>query len=140
MTSPVPDQSSHEGDLELSSSPELVPDDRSQALARFREIINHCEPLDREPNRYNRPRLVRLFYDHALSPRSRDNMLRACFKAIQLPMSGGSLSLSKDSPNMQLFTRVVEYGDYLFDNFIVPSKLSYDIVTSNINVFSARTW
>jgi hypothetical protein len=75
--------------------------------------------------RYNRSLLIRLTYDHARSPLSQDNFLRAFF---------GSLGLSLDGDEEALDERVEAeffgFADYLFDNFFLPRKCYIALHTS----------
>ena len=52
-------------------------------------IVNHFDDQDPDVNsKYNRPRLVSLLYEEAIAPKTNDNVLRAFFLAMKLPMDG----------------------------------------------------
>lgn len=66
---------------------------------------------------YNRTRLIRLTYDHARSPLSQDNFLRAFFASLELSMDGDE---ALDQP---IRSKLFGFADYLVNNFFLPCKL-----------------
>ena len=122
----------------MATGPPLGPDTRQQARRKFCRIVDHFDNVVNIGNAagvgpeysYRRARLVRLTYDHALSPVSQDNFLRAFFRSLELPMgneddngtdngvdNGTGINLDE-----QLQFKVFGFADYLFDNFFLPSR------------------
>lgn len=110
-------QDSLEEILNFSSSPPLGDSLRHHAEVRFYAILHHYD--DRDPDvksKYNRPRLVRLLYDEAIEPKSKDNVLRAFFLAMKLPMDGPPL----EDFSASMLTNLLGFADHLVHNFFLP--------------------
>ncbi|KAH7187728.1 hypothetical protein DER44DRAFT_125956 [Fusarium oxysporum] len=78
-------QSSLEGFIDFSTgaSPSFNPDELDKGAGVLRRVIEHFEPLSTEKP-YNRPRLVRLTYEHARSDQSKSKFLHAFLRATSL--------------------------------------------------------
>ncbi|KAG8415790.1 hypothetical protein J3458_009610 [Metarhizium acridum] len=113
-------QNSLEGFVNLSSSPPLPANIRTQADHRFQEIMERFR--DRDPDRsskYDRPKLINLIYQYAISQKSRDNILRAVFRALELPIEGDAVDFSTETA---LLLRLIGFADHLVDNFFMPLR------------------
>ncbi|KID77229.1 uncharacterized protein G6M90_00g099530 [Metarhizium brunneum] len=120
-------QNSLEGILDFSSSPPLREDERALAESRFRQIIEHYEAYERPPpnTRYNRIELIRSTYNFARSGESKDNVLRAFFSAVGLPMKEpGDVDFSAKEIEDDILAKLTGFADYLIDNFFLPLKAS----------------
>ncbi|TQV90239.1 HNH endonuclease domain-containing protein [Cordyceps javanica] len=107
-------QISLQGFVNLSASPPLADTVRVEAGERFHQIIDHFTASDTSaaagPTSYNRPEL--------------DNVLRAFFRAIELPMDGPAIDLSDNEQAEALRARVAGFAGYLVDNFFLPLRAS----------------
>ncbi|KPM42283.1 hypothetical protein AK830_g4280 [Neonectria ditissima] len=113
-------QSSLEGVINFSAEPPLGADQRTHAKGRFYYIVEHFEAANSSTSsRYSRPRLVHLTYDYAISEESRDNFLRAFFRAMALSIDG-----EEDIDFEDLRSPFFGFADYLLDNFFLPLKAS----------------
>ncbi|KAL2018720.1 hypothetical protein VTK56DRAFT_426 [Thermocarpiscus australiensis] len=119
-------QSSLEGVINFSTEPPLETEVRTKARRRFFHIINHFEDLETErSNQYNRPRLVRLTYEFALSEASKDNVLRAFFRAVALPIAGDeNVDLADKNIEDGIRSALIGFAEHLFENFFLPLKAS----------------
>lgn len=118
-------QSSLEGVIHFSPELPLDAGQRARAKGKFYSIVNHFEAdaikSGNTSNPYDRPKLVRLTYEYALSEESRDIFLRAFFQAMALSMDGtDDFDLNNDE---ELRSVLFSFADYLFDNFLLPRKL-----------------
>lgn len=107
--------------MNLSSSPPLSDNVRTQADHRFQEIMERFR--DRDPDRsskYDRPKLVGLVYRYSISQKSKDNILRAVFRALELPMEGDAVDFSTETA---LLLRLIGFADHLVNNFFMPCTL-----------------
>jgi hypothetical protein len=108
-------QISLEGVFSIHTSP-LDNEVRKHASER---LIDICQRFDLEPYKdYSRPKLIRFTYDWSTSTEGRDNFLRAFYKAVDL-------QINRDEPIDDYETlkpKFFAFGDYLFDNFFLPSK------------------
>lgn len=103
---------------ELSSCPPLTEHVRIQAEERFRQIIEHFTAV--ECKSYNKAKLVGLTHQYAVSSQSKDNVLQAFFRAMNLPMEGDdAIDLSDE-----LHARVVGFAEYLVNYFFMPLRAS----------------
>ncbi|KAK4031606.1 hypothetical protein C8A01DRAFT_21206 [Parachaetomium inaequale] len=129
-------QSSLESIIEFQTESPLSPGARDRARRRFYHIADHFEAAaeDRDSSsdndgniggggggggsspRYNRSRLIRLTYDHARSPLSQDNFLRAFFGSLELSMDG------EEALGERIRAKFFGFVDYLFNNFFLPLK------------------
>lgn len=115
-------QSSLEGVIDFSSEPTLGTDQRTNAKRRFYHIVEYFEAANSSSSNddYSRPRLVHFTYDYALSEESRDNFLRAFFRAMALSIDG-----EEDIDVEDLRSPFFGFADYLLDNFFLPCKSIY---------------
>ena len=103
--------------LNFSSSPPLNESLRHNAETRFYAIVNHYDDQDPDVNsKYNRPRLVRCLYEEAIAPKSKDNVLRAFFLAMKLPMDGPPF----ENFSVAMLTDLLGFADHLVHNFFLP--------------------
>ncbi|POR34512.1 Uncharacterized protein TPAR_05261 [Tolypocladium paradoxum] len=119
MGSPSPlHQSSLEGVIDFSREPPLGAEQRINAKRRFYRIVEHVSDSKSSNKRtYSRPRLVRFTYEYALCEESRDNFLRAFFRAMALSMDGDD-----EFDYEELGSVFFGFADYLLDNFFLPCK------------------
>ncbi|KAF2458290.1 hypothetical protein BDY21DRAFT_284527 [Lineolata rhizophorae] len=123
-------QSSLEGLINFSTEPPLEAGRRAKARRRFYQIVNHFEPIDNDNssnnnNEYNRPRLVRLTYEYARSEESKDNVLRAFFQSMLLPInSDEDIDFTDKNLEDEVHSTLIGFADYLVDNFFLPLKAS----------------
>ncbi|KAH6629960.1 hypothetical protein B0J18DRAFT_419783 [Chaetomium sp. MPI-SDFR-AT-0129] len=119
-------QSSLEGIIDLKTEELLSSDTRDRAKQRFYQIVDHFEGSpgdgadDTAGSEYSRSRLLRLTHDHALSPLSQDNFLRAFFSSLELSMDGDGEPVTDEPVRVKFFG----FADYLFNNFFLPLKAS----------------
>ncbi|KHN98980.1 uncharacterized protein MAM_03442 [Metarhizium album ARSEF 1941] len=118
-------QSSLEGFINFSSSTPLQDIERLQAKTLFYKIVVYYEnQTNITTNRpYNRPKLVRLTYEYAITEASRDNVLRSFFDSIGLSMSG-DVDLSCKETEANVWYSLKGFADFLIDNFFLPLKAS----------------
>ncbi|XXH02118.1 hypothetical protein Hte_008486 [Hypoxylon texense] len=115
-------RSSLEGVINFSAEPPLDTAQRAVAKRRFYRIIEHFETSSNNSDGvlYKRPQLVRFTYEYALSEESRDNLLRAFFRALALSMEDDSQSMDFEELRPIFFS----FADHLLDNFFLPLKAS----------------
>ncbi|KAI0173167.1 hypothetical protein GGR52DRAFT_542148 [Hypoxylon sp. FL1284] len=115
-------QSSLEGVINFSAEPPLEAAQRTVAVRRFYRIIEHFETSSNsgDVSPYKRPQLVRFTYEYALSEESRDNLLRAFFRAMALSMGDDNQSIDFE----ELRSIFLGFADHLLDNFFLPLKAS----------------
>ena len=122
-------QASLEEILDFNLPPSLYPDQRDNAVKRFYQIIDRFDVVGRgevisDNITFNRPRLVRLTYEYALSDRSRDMLLAAFFQSLGLSLdepSGADVDHFSDEERIR--SGVFSFAEYLMDNFFLPCKL-----------------
>lgn len=120
------DVSSLVGVIDVSTEPPLGTRQRSVAEDKFRRIIRHFNTSDPDNHGpYNRARLIELTHEHALTERSRDNLLRTFFLAIAL-----SIDDDKDIDFSELRPKFFGFADYLMDNFFLPCETLLKFPTS----------
>ncbi|KND87269.1 hypothetical protein TOPH_08098 [Tolypocladium ophioglossoides CBS 100239] len=111
--------------VNLSSSPPLADDVRIQADERFHQIVEHFTGSDADrTSYYNGPKLVGLMYRYAVSPKSKDNVLRAFFRAMELSMEGEAIDFSDEKHAEALRSRLVGFAEHLVNNFFMPLRAS----------------
>lgn len=101
----------------------LHPKERSHASRRFYQIINHLdatEDASTYSTSYNRPRLIRLTYEYALSEQSRNLLLQAFFRALRLDPDDAAEVTFEDGDHQQMRSDVANFADHLLDNFFLP--------------------
>ena len=118
-------QASLEEILDFNLPPSLSSDQRGNAARRFYQIVDRFDVAEEEVigdnTTFNRPRLVRLTYEYALSKRSQDMLLAAFFQSLGLSLdetSGADVDFSDG-----IRSGVFNFADYLMDNFFFPCKL-----------------
>ncbi|KAI5861110.1 hypothetical protein GGS23DRAFT_612060 [Durotheca rogersii] len=118
-------QASLESILDFSGPLSLSSDQRNRASRRFYQIVNHFDvDAEIEPSRgasYNRPRLIRLTYEYALSEDSRDLLLQAFFRSIRLDFDDEGDVIFGDGEE-ELRQDMIGFAEYLMDNFFLPLK------------------
>lgn len=125
-------QSHLDGIINFPPAPIFSNDEqRAQATARFRRIVNHSEavePASRyNPLKYNRPALIRLTFEYARSAESRDRFLAAFFQSLALDILGhGDLS---DEEFADLREPLFGFAEFLMTNFFLPRMLSLSLST-----------
>ncbi|KAF2456899.1 hypothetical protein BDY21DRAFT_45863 [Lineolata rhizophorae] len=116
-------QSSLESVIDFSTEPPFRTDQRTEAKRRFYRVVEHFESADNSSSsrsRYDRPRLVRFTYELAVSDESRDNFLRAFFRAVALSIEGEEyIDFEK------LRSAFFGFADHLLDNFFLPRKAGW---------------
>ncbi len=108
--------------VDLSASPPLADDVRIQADHRFHQIVEHFQSGDTVSAGYDRPKLVGLVYRYATSPKSKDNVLRAFFRAMELPMEGGAVDFSDEDQTETMRSHLVGFAEHLVNNFFMPLR------------------
>lgn len=118
-------QSSLEGFIEFSTgaSPLFNPDEFDKAAGVLRRVIEHFEPLSTEKP-YNRPRLVRLTYEHARSDQSKSNFLHAFLGAVNI-MIYEVIDLDDETVEEDIRLALNAFADFLVENFFLPRKSSF---------------
>ncbi|KAH8763782.1 hypothetical protein F5883DRAFT_422871, partial [Diaporthe sp. PMI_573] len=105
---------------------------RTQAVGRFRRIVDYFEaaeqPAPRYGDGYNRPALVRLTFEYAHSQTSQDRFLGAFFRPLALGMlDDDSVDLSDDSVVADSRSPLFGFAEFLMTNFFLPRITSiYD--------------
>ncbi|KAI0141776.1 hypothetical protein GGR57DRAFT_508944 [Xylariaceae sp. FL1272] len=125
-------QLSLEGFLDFSSpsTKAFEPAQRADAQRRFHRIVNHFVPASEidssAPSQtYSPPRLISLTYKYALSDEARDNLLRAFFESVNVPVVEASSvddDGSADADPETLRSSVFAFADYLMDQFFLPLR------------------
>ncbi|OTB20190.1 hypothetical protein K445DRAFT_323905 [Daldinia sp. EC12] len=105
---------------EVSVGSPLGSDEQIEGRRKFYHILENLETQDDSSKpQYSRSQLVRLTYGYALSEESRDNYLRAFFKALSVPIDG------QENINVEEYRpKVFDFADYLLDNFFLPLTAS----------------
>jgi hypothetical protein len=123
-------QSSLEGIIDLSEADPIFENEQQRALAidRFRRIIAHFEKSEQQPasqygDGYNRPALVRLTFEYALSSDSQDKVLKGFFQSLAIGMLDDSIDLSDDREVTSLRELVFSFADHLIYHFFLPRML-----------------
>ncbi|KAI0527764.1 hypothetical protein F5B22DRAFT_3173 [Xylaria bambusicola] len=130
MSAPSPlhrHQSSLEGIIDFSAEEPLGIHQRNDARRRFYRIVEHfgaSGAIDRAPPKYEPPRLVRYTYEYALSEESRDNFLRAFFRAMTLSLTGQSGDDNDLDDLENIRSLFFGFASYLLDYFFLPIKSS----------------
>ncbi|KAH7204868.1 uncharacterized protein BKA55DRAFT_291464 [Fusarium redolens] len=125
MGSPAPHhrhQSSLEGTIDFSPrpSPFFSPDELDKAAGILRRLVEHFEPLSTEKP-YNRPRLVRLTYEHARSDQSKFNFLHAFLGTVNITIDE-VFDLNDETKKNKILSALNTFADFLVDNFFLPLK------------------
>lgn len=119
-------QVSLENILDFSPPLSLSPQQRSNASRRFYQITNHFDINEEIPPGWgvscNRPRLIKLIYEYALSEESKDLLLRAFFQALRLNLDDVEDVIIEGRED-ELRLDVIGFAEYLMDNFFLPRIL-----------------
>ncbi|KAF5132772.1 hypothetical protein E5D57_003392 [Metarhizium anisopliae] len=100
-------------------------DDRGVAEQRFYRIAIHYE--NNQPTlpggQYNHPKLLGLMHEFAIPEKSKDHFLQAVFNAIGSSIQEqDDVDLSDNKTEHRIREKVVEFADYLIDNFFLPRE------------------
>jgi len=120
-------QSSLEGLIDISVAEPLFANEqeRTQAVGRFRRIVDYFEaaeqPAPRYGDGYNRPALVRLTFEYARSQESKDRFLGAFFRSLAIGMLDDDFNLNDDSVVADFHEAVFGFAEFLMTNFFLPS-------------------
>ncbi|KAK2796086.1 hypothetical protein FQN52_000060 [Onygenales sp. PD_12] len=143
MASPSPHhrhQSSLERILNFSPPARLTATHLAQAKSLFYRIIDHFStPGDISSRPYKRPLLVRYTYEYARSETSRETFLCAFFDSMELNVADDELiHISWDDKGLEdkLRLALIEFSDFLFDNFYLPRCVAKEYV---VKTSSKRT-
>ncbi|KAH6952309.1 hypothetical protein EDB80DRAFT_268540 [Ilyonectria destructans] len=98
------------------------PHERDRAQAVFYSIVNHFERVTVEKP-YNRPRLVRLIYEHARSEDSRWLVLQEFFTSVNILMDA-SIDFDDATVVKEVGSNMNSFADFLVNNFFLPLKAS----------------
>ncbi|KAK3384077.1 hypothetical protein B0T24DRAFT_72720 [Lasiosphaeria ovina] len=125
-------QSSLEGVIDFSAAQPLFANaqERTQAVGRFRRIVNYFEAAEQPAPRYsgcdkyNRPALIRLTFEYARSQESQDKFLKAFFQSLALGMldDNDGIDLSDDRVVADFGSLLFGFADYLITNFFLPLR------------------
>jgi hypothetical protein len=117
-------QASLESIISFSNPQILPPDQRSRAQQVFYLIVTHFDQTDdTRQYGYKRPLLVRYTHEYSLSDSSQDVFLRAFFDFLNLDVTNEDLpDLSNVDVENQLHRDLNAFGDFLLDNFFLPSQ------------------
>jgi len=119
-------QASLESIINFSPPPALSASQRNHASRKFYQIVNHFDVAgDARPARgtYNVPRLIRLTYEYALSEESRDLILQAFFRALELRLDDPEDVALGGEQGENIRADMVGFAEYLMDNFYLPRGL-----------------
>ena len=120
-------QSSLEGIIDFSKRSPLTAEQYRRARRRFDQLISHFDAADGAPSSsegYDRVKLVRLTYEYARSEESQGNFLRAFFESANIPIDGDDdVDLSAADRRDELRGSLINFADYLFENFFLPCML-----------------
>ncbi|KAH8754637.1 hypothetical protein F5883DRAFT_573340 [Diaporthe sp. PMI_573] len=124
-------QSSLEGLIDFSAAAPFFADEqqRTQAVGRFRRIVDYFEaaeqPAPRYGDGYNRPALVRLTFEYARSQTSQDRFLGAFFRSLALGMfDNDNVDLSDESVVADFRSPLFGFAEFLMTNFFLPLRAS----------------
>lgn len=127
MASPSPHhrhQSSLKRIPDFSPQTQLLADQHVQAQSLFYCIIDHFStPDDKFYSQYKRPLLIRYTYEYTRSETSRDRFLRAFFDSMGLDIAReelNSINWSDKDLEDKLRSNLIEFSDFLLDNFFLP--------------------
>ncbi|KAI1424058.1 hypothetical protein F5Y12DRAFT_754595 [Xylaria sp. FL1777] len=97
---------------------------RNDAKRRFYRIVEHFRgDIAVNSSQYKPSLLIRYPYEYALSDESRDNFLRAFFRALALSLTGQDNDNDLDDLE-NLRSLFFGFASYLLDNFFLPIKAS----------------
>lgn len=105
----------------------LTADQRAVAIRRFYHIIGYFSAKetvvdDGPATTYNRPALVRLTYEYALSDESKDLLLQAFLNAMELELDYDGNDANIDLEGLR--PRLFGFANHLMDSFFLPSGSS----------------
>lgn len=121
-------QVSLEGIVDFLPPPALSDQQRINASRRFYSIVNHFDNGENPTGgvSYNRPRLIRLTYEYALSNESRDLILQAFFRSLGLALDDEAEVVFGGQED-DIRSNVYGFAEYLMDNFFLPCAFFYFI-------------
>lgn len=116
-------QDSLEGLLDFSSSPELAPGVRDEAESRFHAIVDHFRSRTPPNGDYDRAALVHHTYAYARTEKSKENLLQAFFRSLELTLTEtDDFDLSDEENERELSLKFTGFADYLLENFFLPCE------------------
>ncbi|KAK7415185.1 hypothetical protein QQZ08_012413 [Neonectria magnoliae] len=106
--------------------PPLTPAQRLSADRRFNQLVNHFDAPDSSYTDYDRVKLVRLTYEYARSEESKGYFLRAFFESagLEIDAEQEDIDLTDAATQAKLRDSLVNFAEYLFENFFLPLKSS----------------
>ncbi|OAA50504.1 hypothetical protein NOR_00954 [Metarhizium rileyi] len=118
-------QSSLGGFINFSSNTPLQDTQRLQAKTLFYKIVGYYEnqPNITTNSPYDRPKLLRLTYEYAITEVSQDNILRSFFDSVGLSITG-DVDLSCKEIEANVWSNLKGFADFLIDSFFLPLKAS----------------
>ncbi|KAF5986036.1 hypothetical protein FBULB1_2600 [Fusarium bulbicola] len=90
------------------------------SAAILHRVIDHFEPLS-TGKPYNRPRLVRLTYEHARSDQSKSNLLHAFLGEVNITIDQ-VIDLDDETVEEETHLALNAFADFLVNNFFLPLK------------------
>ncbi|PGH01047.1 hypothetical protein GX51_05484 [Blastomyces parvus] len=109
--------------LDFSTRQHFTPDQRTRARTQLYSIIAHYNtPHDPSLVKYNRPLLLRYTYEYARSDLSQDMVLSALVDWLGFSIDGEAINFSDEDVADNLRERLMEFADFLLDNFFTPLK------------------
>lgn len=107
--------------INFSSSPPLSEDIRNQTETSFYAIVDHFRGHHPSNDEYNRTALVRYTYEYALTEKAKDNLLRAFFASIAMPLTDTvDMDLTNKEQEHEIWLKLAGFADYLLNNFFLP--------------------
>lgn len=112
-----------------SSGPPIIFENEQQrvrAIARFHRIVGYFEATEKAASKYgeeyNRPALVRLTFEYALSSESQDKFLKTFFESLAIEM------FDDNNEHVNEFREpLFGFADHLIDCFFVPCMSSISV-------------
>ncbi|KAK5631465.1 hypothetical protein RRF57_007179 [Xylaria bambusicola] len=119
-----------EGVIDFSAEAPLGIGQRNDAKRRFYRIVEHFRgDVAVDSSQYKPSLLVRYTYEYALSDESRDNFLRAFFRALALSLTGQDND--KDLDDLEnLRSRFFGFASHLLDIFFLLSNYLSPFISS----------
>ena len=125
MASPLHHQASRKAILDFAIKETVFASDvaRSHAAALFAAVLQQFEAADMKQLSvpFRRIEMVRQIYQCALHQPSSDAYLRSFFSTVGIGMDS---SLTTSSDTASLCSKIVEFTDYLIENFFLPCTFS----------------
>ncbi|KAK0655381.1 hypothetical protein B0T16DRAFT_317309 [Cercophora newfieldiana] len=124
----APSSHRHQSSLETAEPLFANEQQRTQAVGRFRRILNYFEAAEQQASSdddgYNRPVLIRLTFEYARSQKSQDKFLGAFFRSLAVGMldDDDSVDLSDDSDVADFRSSLFGFADHLITYFFLPLR------------------